>query len=108
MTEEQSDEDRPLNGATYEVVGSQLNAGYIADVIMDTLGDTNRQLNENMRAIQRLIPYLSGMYYTDRQRRYAEKELFRLQKERADLGVNVYNALVMMPDLLYPVVVAHT
>lgn len=109
MTEEQSDEDRPLNGATYEVVGSQLDARHIANVVQDTLGDTNRQLNENMRAIQRLIPYLSGLYYADCQRRYAEKELFRLQKERADLEASVHNALVMMPDLLYPVVsVAHT
>jgi len=109
MTEEQADDDLPLNGCTVQEIGNQLNAGHIADTIQRILDDTQRQLNGNMRAIQRLIPYLSGTYYADSQRRYAERELFRLQAERTELEARVRNALVMVPDLLYPVTaIAHT
>lgn len=109
LTEESPNDDRPQGGSTYEEVGRQLNAGHIADTVQHILSDTHRELNENMRAIQRLIPYLSGLYYADCQRRYAEKEMFRLQKERVDLEARINNALVMVPDLLYPVTaIAHT
>lgn len=108
MTEEQADEDPPLSPAVQEI-GNHLDVGYLAGTIQEILTDSQRQLNENMRAIQRLIPYLSGMYYADQQRRYAERELFRLQVERTEIEACIRNALVMVPDLLYPVAVnAHT
>ena len=88
---------------TIQVIGSFLNAGYIGDTVQETLDDIQQQLNENMKAIQRLVPYLSGMYHTDVQRRIAERELFRLQAERSELEVRVHNALVIIPDLLYPI-----
>ena len=94
MTEAQSDEHRLHHGLTYEAIGSHLNAGHVADVIQETLDDITQKLNGNIRAIQRLIPYLSGLYYADTQRRYAERELFRLQKERTELESHIHNALV--------------
>jgi len=108
MSDEQPDDDQSTAGGTIEEVGQRLDAGHVADVVQEILDDIQQQLNDNMVAIRRLIPYLSGMYYTDRQRRYAEKELFRLQNERTELEARMRNALVMVPSLLYPVAAMHT
>jgi len=103
LTEEESNDNRPLHEDAFGALGGQLDARYIADTVSDTIGAVSRQLSENMQAIQRLIPYLSGLYYADSQRRYAERELFRLQSERVTLEARIQNALVIVPELLYPV-----
>lgn len=103
LTEEESNDNRPLQEDALDSLGGQIDARYIAGTVSDTIGDASQKLNGNMQAIQRLIPYLSGLYYADSQRRYAEQELFRLQSERAILEAQIQNALVIMPELLYPV-----
>lgn len=103
MSEEPAEEDLPIEGYTIEKIGQQLDAGHITFTIEEILCDVQRQLNENMQAMRRLLPYLSGLYYADKQRRYAEQELFRLQTERTELEAAVHNALAMAPDVLYRV-----
>lgn len=108
MSTDRTDEDQPAGNDTIDAVGQQLDAGHATFVIEEILVRTQDELNENLQAIRRLLPYLSGLYYTDCQRRYAERELFRLQSERLDLEATIRNALVMAPNLLYRVdAIAH-
>ena len=103
MSADQADEDQPAGNDTIDAVGRQLDAGHATFVIEEILVRAQDELNGNLQAIRRLLPYLSGLYYTDRQRRYAERELFRLQSERIGLEAIIRNALVMAPNLLYRV-----
>lgn len=103
MSEELAEDDQPVAGDTVVEVGRRLDAGCISFVVQDIIDETERELEENLRAIRRVLPYLSGLYYADQQRRFAEAKLFLLQSERAELENRINKALAIMPELLYPI-----
>ena len=88
---------------TIEEVGAELNAGLIGYVMEETLKGINDDLTVNLNDILKILTYLSGLYYSDSQRRYAEAELFRLQQVRYELETSFANALAIAPDLHRPV-----
>jgi hypothetical protein len=102
MTNEVEDDADPLRE-----LGASFNAGYLGNTMCRAVDEIRADINHRLVSITKLLPYLSGMYFSDQQRRIAEAELFRLQTELGELHEQLINTLVMAPDLGRPVTINH-
>lgn len=102
MTNEEGDTD-PL-----QELGASFSPGYIGNTICEVVEALQSDVNDRFRRITKLLTYMSGLYYSDRQRRMAEAEIFRLQTEIAELHTELVNTLTMAPELGRPVTITHT
>jgi hypothetical protein len=89
-------------------LGKAFCVGYLGHVMVDEVETLRRDINDRLKSITKLLPYLSGMFYVETQRQFAEMEIFRLQTEIAELIERVHNSLVMAPDLGRPVTINYT
>ena len=89
-------------------LGTYFSAGYIGNTMCNAIDTLRVEIDDRLRSITKLLPYLSGMYFSDRQRQMAEREIFRLQTEISKLHDEMVNTLVMAPDLGRPVTINHT
>ena len=78
-------------------------AEYVGSVVRDTLEDIKRRMDSNAARIVHLLPYLAGMYYTDRQRQMAEAQLFSIQLEQDRLLEQQHACVKMAVELYRPV-----
>ncbi len=91
-----------------EEVGAYLSADFIRQLVNTEVERVRLLLNSNLHRVGAFLPYLTGMYYEDRQRQAAETQLFQLQVEQQELLASLANALAIMPDLHRPVSITHT
>lgn len=103
MTEASEENDHSLIE-----LGDHFSAHYVGGVVISEVRRLQNELNGTIDAIQRLVPYLSGAYYTDSQRSIAERELVRLKKVLTAQTDEINNTLVMAPELNLPVTITHT
>lgn len=78
-------------------------AEYVGGVVRDTLENIKRRMESNAARIVYLLPYLAGMYYTDRQRQMAEAQLFSIQLEQDELLDQQRACINMAVELYRPV-----
>lgn len=104
MTDESSEDSHLL----LKDVESLFTPAYGGQVIHEALDDINRRMTANTRSMQRLLPYLTGLYYEDRQRQMAEAHLYRIQTEQGELFEELHNTLMIVGHLHRPVSITHT
>lgn len=70
----------------------------------EKLSEVAERLNDNIRAMQRLMPYLTNLYYTDSQWRIAEREMLRLEKQRQAILKEYTSARILIESFQRAVV----
>lgn len=86
-------------------LGAHFGPGLIGIETSQEMQRIRDAMNYRLERIDRVvIPYLANMYSTQKQRQYAEAELFRLQSELRELHLELDNILIMVADMGYPLV----
>ncbi|MGH7218016.1 MAG: hypothetical protein ACREGE_01020 [Candidatus Microsaccharimonas sp.] len=94
MTEEAASEDSHL----LNEIETAYSPAVVGQALQEHLAEIAERLHGNILAILRLTPYLTNVIYTDRQRWYAEREVFRLEKQRKLLLEEYSNARIDASD----------
>lgn len=98
MTQETSEDTSSLNRLNLEFEGLHLGSALSADI-----REILKNIRETVESIDKIYPYLCGLYYTDPQRAKAEMYLYQLQVDLADQHNALTDALVVASDLSRPV-----
>jgi hypothetical protein len=99
MTEEAPSEEPD----SLQEVKGLFTPAYAEGIIHDSLTETLEKMVGIKQALDRIIPWLAGLWYDDQQRAYATREKFRLESEWRKAAEEFTNTLVIVEEMHYPV-----
>lgn len=99
MTEEAASEEPD----SLQAVKDLFTPAYGEAVVHESLTEILERMTGIKRAIDRIIPWLAGLWYDDQQRGYATKEKFRLETEWRKAAEEFTNTLIIVDEMNYPV-----